>query len=321
LLRWFQNEKPARCADSSMKPLLVALSLIVSLWGCSAEPHEFDFGPLGGNVLTTSPGGFLRLGEERYEFTRFFYEDVNDEFRGSYVNLAAKFGNDEDYLIVPVLDGRPTKEVQLLFNTVLMPVRRVEYQSIDPQSVKMRGRLDNGKLVVALIHTTAGTSTFRVDGNRAFLNGELGSGAYEQIEILIKHCPEVDTLVFENVPGSLNDDINVLTGRLIRDAGFTTWIPAHGVVASGGVSLFCAGNKRVIEEGAQLGVHAWSIPMSEVDPIELPREHQAHRKSLGYYREMLDKGEQFYFFTLDAAPFESVHWLTAEEVSKFGLEK
>lgn len=303
-----------------MKNLLAALIVFASFWGCSAEPPEADARPLGAEVLSTSPGGSLRMGEQRFEFTRFIYEPVTDRFQGSHVNLSAKFGDSEDYLIVPLVDGQPTADVLILFNSVLMLVRRVEYRSVDSQSVMMRGRLDNGKLVEALIRATAGTSTFRVEKNRAFLNGVLGSGTYGQITFLIQFLPEVDTLVFENVPGSLNDDINLLTGRLIREAGFTTLIPENGVVASGGVSLFCAGSKRVIERGAQVGVHAWSIPASEVKPVELPRGHQAHRKSLTYFQEMLDEGEQFYFFTLGAAPFESVHWLTVEEIDTFGLE-
>lgn len=304
-----------------MKNLLAALSLTATLCGCSAEPHDFDFVPLPGPVLTTSPGGSLQVGKHHHPFTRFFYEDVVGEFEDPYVKLAAKFGDGEDYLIISVVDGRPTTDVQLLSRGVLMPVGRVEYSSIDPESVEMTGRLGNGSLIRAVISPTAGTSTFQVDGNRAFLNGALGSGAYDQIEFLIQFRPQVDTLVFENVPGSLNDDINLLTGRLIREAGYTTVVPAHGVVASGGVSLFCAGQHRMIEDGARLGVHAWKIFIPEVDPLKFPREHQAHRKSLDYFREMLDQGEQFYFFTLQAAPFESVHWLTSEEIERFGLEQ
>ena len=33
-----------------------------------------------------------------------------------------------------------------------------------------------------------------------------------------------------------------------------------------------------------------------------------------------ENGTEFYFFTLEAAPFDSIHFMTPEEIARFGLE-
>jgi hypothetical protein len=92
-----------------------------------------------------------------------------------------------------------------------------------------------------------GSSTIMVDGNIAKLNGDLGTLAYNQILDLNSNYPNVNTILFENVPGSVNDDVNVKTGRLIRKAGYTTWVKSNSDIASGGVDLFCAGKKELLK--------------------------------------------------------------------------
>ncbi len=50
---------------------------------------------------------------------------------------------------------------------------------------------------------SAGTSHITVKGNRAFLNGDLGTKTYIQIQDLIKTQPQVDTIVIQEVLGSM----------------------------------------------------------------------------------------------------------------------
>ncbi|MEM7785938.1 MAG: hypothetical protein AAF623_21495, partial [Planctomycetota bacterium] len=105
---------------------------------------------------------------------------------------------------------------------------------------------------------SAGSSTLDIAGEEAFLAGSLGTRTYDQIRKLISDHPEVKTLVLKNVDGSVDDDINLHTGRLIRNAGLTTKVLADSEVYSGGVDLFCSGASRIIEPGAKLGVHSWA---------------------------------------------------------------
>ncbi len=294
-----------------MLPLIVA---------CGSTPDAVEVSELTDEILTTSPGGFVRFGPYFFEFSKFVMEPsptVGDDS----MSVVAQLGTSDNYLIVPLVDGQPSEGVQLVYEKSIMEVSNATFVSIGAEAVRIRGRMDRGVPLLAELHMSAGSSVFRLDGDNAFLNGELGSGTYRQLEYLLAAHPEVETIVFENVPGSVNDDVNVYSGRLIRKAGLKTVVSADGIIASGGVGLFCAGVERTIEPGARIGVHAWSIPGEEVDPAALPRNHHAHRSQLTYFREMLDQGEEFYFFTLDAAPFETVHWMSGDEIDEFGLVK
>ncbi len=165
----------------------------------------------------------------------------------------------------------------------------------------------------------AGTTRFEIDGSRAVLRGVLGSRTYSQLDELIQEHPEVRTIVLQEVPGSLNDEINVHTGRLLRSAGLSTLVPADGMAASGGVDLFAAGVERIAKQGARLGIHAWCCYRGR-GAQEIKRGHRAHQHQEAYFGEMMGrKGIDFYYRTLEAAPPDDVHWMTREELESSGL--
>lgn len=74
------------------------------------------------------------------------------------------------------------------------------------------------RLVLNQSFFEAGNSTVNVVGTKALVNGTLGTKTYIQIDELIKDHPEVDTLELQQIDGSINDGINMHTGRLIRNA-------------------------------------------------------------------------------------------------------
>ena len=137
--------------------------------------------------------------------------------------------------------------------------------------------------------------------------------------MLVQH-PNVTRLSLKHVPGSLNDDINMHTGRLVRESGLTTYVPNNGFAASGGVDLFASGAKRELAENTRLGVHSWCC-VDGKPANALPQNHQAHGAQLTYFREMLGTtlGPEFYFFTIKAADFEGLHIMTMEEIAKYQL--
>lgn len=164
-----------------------------------------------------------------------------------------------------------------------------------------------------------GSSRFEVSGDTARLSGRLGVGTYAQLVSLLETHPELRRITFEDVPGSLHDDVNRETGRLLRRAGLETHLPAHGVAASGGVDLFLAGDRRVVEPGARLGVHSWCCAYG-VPANELPPDHPRHLPAIRYLEEMLgESGRDFYFFAIHAAESDSIHWLTDEEIRTWSL--
>jgi len=166
---------------------------------------------------------------------------------------------------------------------------------------------------------THGTSTITVSGDEAVLEGDLGTGTYVQIRDMIASAPNVSRLIIRESTGSINDDINVHTGRLVREAGLATHVPANGNINSGAVDLFAAGLTRTVAPGGVLGVHSWCCHEDRT-ANELPRSDPAHGIQLTYFREMLgEKGERFYFFTLEAAPFDGIHPMTREEMRRHDL--
>lgn len=167
----------------------------------------------------------------------------------------------------------------------------------------------------------AGNSTFDLDGNRAIVRGVLGSHTFDQVTYLIEAHPEVDTLILQDVPGSVNDEVNMETGRLIRRAGYTTIVPSDGEAASGGVDLFTAGVVRIVEPGGRLGIHSWCCGPNGETAAELDHNDPAHAAQLAYFTETLgpDIGPEFYFATLRAAPFDDVHYMTTDEIARYQL--
>ena len=164
-----------------------------------------------------------------------------------------------------------------------------------------------------------GESELQIKGEYAYLNGDLGTRAYNQIFNLIHQHPNVRTIVEQNVPGSVNDEINMQTGRLIRRAGLATHIPSGGEASSGGVDLFCAGAYRSLGEGAKVGVHSWSG--DEGEGSSFPENSPVHSAQIAYFNEMLGDplGRAFYFYTLRAASADDMHNMTPEEIAHFQL--
>lgn len=161
--------------------------------------------------------------------------------------------------------------------------------------------------------------TFAVGGENAVMTGVIDHTISERVERLRREHPEVTTIVMADVPGSVDDEANLVAARLVREYGWNTTVPSDGVIASGGVDFFVAGVERTIEEGAQLGVHTWGGGWwGQRSGADLPRDDPEHRRYLDYYAEM-GIPAAFYWFTLDAAPADSIHNMTPDELVRYGI--
>jgi pimeloyl-ACP methyl ester carboxylesterase/ATP-dependent protease ClpP protease subunit len=150
-----------------------------------------------------------------------------------------------------------------------------------------------------------------------YMNGVIGSDTLALMQTMFTTYPQISTLVMQNVPGSMDDEINLLASMEIRNRGINTHIPADGMVASGGSDMFLAGVKRSIAPGARIGVHSWSDGSGKV-ALDYPREHQAHIMYLDYYNAIAIPTD-FYWYTLEAASADSIHWMTSEEITLYGI--
>ena len=155
-----------------------------------------------------------------------------------------------------------------------------------------------------------------VRGDLLFVKGVVNGASERETVALLNGAPGVRTAVLTMVPGSADDETNVALGRRLRDAGMTTYLPARGLVASGGTDLFLSGSRRIVEPGARVGVHSWSSPFG--DGNEIPRDDPVHRLYLDYYRDM-GIPEAFYWFTLEAAPPEDIHWMSEAEMARYRI--
>lgn len=155
---------------------------------------------------------------------------------------------------------------------------------------------------------------FNAVNNTVTLNGVLGRTAFKRFENLLEENSEIDTLIFQHVPGSENDDFNIRTALLLKQNMIVTKATDSSEIASGAVDLFLAGKDRIVEKNARIGVHSWRN--EETEGRSLPKSSQDHQMFLDYY-ETIGIDSNFYWFTLKAATADSIHWMTQEEILKF----
>ena len=152
-----------------------------------------------------------------------------------------------------------------------------------------------------------GTSTGRVD---------------KQFDNMISDYPELHTITFSpNCPGSINDESLYLAASKVRNLEFKTVLLSNSVVESGAVDLFLSGAVRTIEEGAQIGVHSWSFG-GGADGVDLPEDDPEHQMYFDFYTEMFEDDElglEFYWFTLNSASGDNIHYMTPEEIEYYQM--
>lgn len=158
--------------------------------------------------------------------------------------------------------------------------------------------------------------TFTQDGDSFVLTGEIDGDTQDAFDDALDAAPEVRTLILQSIGGSVDDEANVAFARVVRQMGFTTIVPSDGLVASGGTDLFLAGQTRVLEQGACVGVHSWAA--EDFTATDLPRTDPEHDRYLSYYAD-LGIDPDFYWFTIEAAPADGMHWITADEAARFAV--
>lgn len=163
-----------------------------------------------------------------------------------------------------------------------------------------------------------GPVEFEVVGERAYMIGVIGSSTPDAVEDLLDAYPDVMTIVLVEVPGSGDDAANLEAARMVREAGLATHVPADGEIASGGVDFYLAGETRTFDDGARFGVHSWGTGDPDFNATDLDEDDPEHTLYLDYYDE-LGVDTEFYWFTIEAAPPEDIHWMTTAELTEFGF--
>jgi len=149
-----------------------------------------------------------------------------------------------------------------------------------------------------------------------YMTGVIYANTLRDIKETLDSNPSLTTIVMEDVPGSIDDHINLLASLEIKKHNINTYIPKNGMVASGGTDMFLAGKERNAHHSAKLGVHSWAGEDSVA--LDYPRDHKEHDKYLNYYKQV-NIPEDFYWYTLEAAPADDIHWMTTSEISTYKI--
>jgi hypothetical protein len=171
------------------------------------------------------------------------------------------------------------------------------------------------QLEVAYLNATD-TIAFEADGSDLLVNGTLNSRSLAAFEQAMIDNPDVTRLVLLEVLGSVDDEVNLQLGHRVRDLGLDTHVTADSEIHSGGTDLFLAGVERSMEEGAVLGVHSWAV--GNLQGRDVPKSDPEHAAYVRYTKRMLGS-DAFYWFTLEAAPVQETHVMSAAEIAKYGL--
>jgi hypothetical protein len=166
----------------------------------------------------------------------------------------------------------------------------------------------------------AGLLKFRAVDNLAYGNGNTNGMSVSMVRAFLDENPQVDTLVMGKMPGTKDADMNIKIAREIRKRGLKTHLPRNGFIASGAVDLFLAGTQRTMECGGMIGVHSWGLTGDRTGTIS-PKTIGVDRRQKFHEKFLRDMGidPAFYVFTREAAEPSQLHFMSAEEIARFGL--
>lgn len=158
------------------------------------------------------------------------------------------------------------------------------------------------------------------DKETIVLDGVINSSALEKFKTLANENPAIKRIEIVNCEGSINDDINLELAKYIYEHQYDIHLRANGLIASGGTDLFLAGRKRTKGTNTKIGVHSWSGGVSEA--TDFPVGHENHLPYITYYTVVgfsQQRAEDFYYFTINSAPAEDIHWMTDAEIAKYEM--
>jgi hypothetical protein len=165
------------------------------------------------------------------------------------------------------------------------------------------------------------------DQETVVMNGVIDTPTLNNFNTMVAQYPNIDQININEVEGSANDEINLLVSKRVYDLNISTHLNDNGLIASGGVDFFLAGVRRTMGTNTQIGVHSWGGEDENgqtVTATDFPVGHEHHLPYINYYVSVgftQQDAEEFYYFTINAAPAEGIHWMTAEEIENYNILK
>ena len=90
------------------------------------------------------------------------------------------------------------------------------------------------------------------------MNGVIGGRTDDHFNNLVKKHTNVKWIELGNCPGSKNDEVNLVVAKQMYGLGMNTTVSSVSEIASGAVDMFLAGNERIVQSEAKIGVHSWA---------------------------------------------------------------
>lgn len=167
-----------------------------------------------------------------------------------------------------------------------------------------------------------GVFTVQDDNATVHMNGEIDSNIGNWFNQLRVAFPEAKRIVMLDCPGSSDDEANLQVSKQMHDLGYQFHLTATSEIASGAVDMYMGGVQRTREAGSRIGVHSWGSGPGEPIATAYPVGHQVHLEYINYYVSVgiaQQQAEAFYYYTINAAPAEGIHWMTDAEITQYGV--
>ncbi len=165
-----------------------------------------------------------------------------------------------------------------------------------------------------------GIFTVLSDNTTIEMNGTINSNSLDNFNDLTNSYPSVNAINIKNCDGSSDDEVNLQLAQVVYQRQMAIHLMDDGLIASGGTDFFLAGKTRTKGNNTRIGVHSWSDGTSEA--TDFPVGHANHLPYINYYVSVgftQQEAEDFYYFTINAAPAASIHWMTEQEIEQYNL--
>ena len=152
------------------------------------------------------------------------------------------------------------------------------------------------------------------------MDGEITSASLDELNEIYEQYPQIQTISIRECEGSSDDESNFLLMKRVHQLKLNTHLQDDAVIASGGVDLFLSGHTRSKGKNTRIGVHAWSDDenaATDFPPDPLHPQHKPYIKSYQSIGFSADQAQKLYFFIINAAVAEDIHWMTEEEIQRF----
>lgn len=165
-----------------------------------------------------------------------------------------------------------------------------------------------------------GIFTVLSDSTSIEMDGTIKGRSLDDFMDLVIAYPNTNKINIKNCDGSTNDEVNLQLSQEVYQRQMHIHIMDNGLIASGGTDFFLAGKTRTKGTNTQIGVHSWAGLF--VEATDFPRGHEHHLPYIDYYVSVgftQQQSEDFYYFTINAAPADSIHWMTDQELKQYNI--